>query len=412
MVSISHAANPPKHNFWALWGSTTVSNLADGLFKISLPILAASQTNSPGLVAGITFAITLPWPLFALHAGALADRFDRRYMMVTANLLRVVVLSTIVLIVTADMVSLWMLYSCALLLGIAETFADTAAMTLIPSVVQAGNLEKANARLVAAQTVTNEFIGPSLGGLLATIGVGLTLGFSSGLYAFAMLLLLSLTGTFKANRVRNSSITGDIGEGVKYLLKHRLLRTLTLLVGVMVACWSAWLSILVVFVVEPGPVGLDEWGYGLLLGGIGVGGLIGAMIVEPAVRLLGRRLVIGADILGTLIMMLVPALSTNPILIGIAAVIGGMGGTMWSVVVATLRQKIVPDELQGRVSGAMRLIGWGTLPLGAAFAGISAQAFGVEAVFGISAMLTALLFIPFFRIITDEAITTSLQEQQ
>lgn len=412
MVSISHAANPPKHNFWALWGSTTASNLADGLFKISLPILAAGLTESPGLVAGITFAITLPWPLFALHAGALADRLDRRYMMVIANLLRVMVLSTIVLMVTADMVSLWMLYGCALLLGIAETFADTAAMTLIPSIVQSNQLEKANARLVAAQTVTNEFIGASLGGLLATIGVGLTLGFSSGLYALAMLLLLSLTGSFRANRVRNSSITSDIAEGVKYLLQHRLLRTLTLLVGIMVACWSAWLSILVVFVVAPGPVGLDEWGYGLLLSGIGVGGLIGAMLVEPAVRLLGRRLVIGADILGTLIMMLVPALSTNPILIGIAAVIGGMGGTMWSVVVATLRQKIVPDELQGRVSGAMRLIGWGTLPIGAAFAGIIGQVLGVQAVFGICAALTALLFIPFFRIITDETISTSLQEQQ
>ncbi|MBI5927718.1 MAG: MFS transporter [Chloroflexi bacterium] len=410
MATIIRSIGLPRNNFWILWGSTTASNLADGLFKISLPILAAGLTQSPGLVAGVTFAITLPWPLLALHAGALADRYNRRNMMITANLLRVVVLSTIVLFVATKLVSIWMLYGCALLLGIAETFADTAAMSLIPSIVQAGSLEKANARLVATQTLTNEFIGPSLGGLLTTVGVALTLGLSSGLYALAMFFLLGLVGVFRSANVETSSISADIIEGLHYLAKQRLLRTLTLIVGVMAGCWSAWLAILVVYVVEPGPVGLDKWGYGLLLAGIGVGGVIGAMIVNPITQQLGRRWAIGMDILGTFIMMLTPAITTNPILIGTAAIIGGMGGTMWSVVVATLRQNIVPDYLLGRVSGAMRLVGWRTLPIGAALAGIIAQTLGVRAVFALGAGVTFLLFIPFFRIITDEVISTSLSQ--
>ncbi len=410
MENIARSLNSPRNNFWILWSSTTASNLADGLFKISLPILAAGLTQSPGLVAGVTFAITLPWPVLALHAGVLADRYDRRLMMVTANLLRVVVLSTIVLFAATNLVSIWMLYGCALLLGIAETFADTAAMALIPAVVQSSSLEKANARLVATQTLTNEFIGPALGGLLTTIGVALTLGLSSGLYALAMFFLLNLVGIFRSERVHSTTISADLSEGLSYLARQRLLRTLTLIVGVMAGCWSAWLAILVVYVVEPGPVGLDKWGYGLLLAGIGTGGFIGTLIVNPITRWLGRRWAIGMDILGTFTMMAVPAITTNPIFIGIAAIIGGMGGTMWSVVVATLRQKIVPDHLLGRVSGAMRLVGWGTLPIGAAFAGIIAQTVGVRMVFALCALITCLLFIPFFRIITDEVISTSLRE--
>src|SRR5689334_4973575 len=121
-------------SFWALWSATAASNLADGIFKLALPLLATRLTESPGLVAGVAFAVRLPWLLFALSAGVLADRLDRRHMMLWANVARVVVLSGLVIVLLMNAISLPLIYLAALLLGVAETLADTAGSTVLPAV--------------------------------------------------------------------------------------------------------------------------------------------------------------------------------------------------------------------------------------------------------------------------------------
>src|SRR6187551_3848205 len=109
------------NRFWALWSATATSNLADGIFKLALPLLATRLTDSPSLVAGVAFAVRLPWLLFALFAGVLADRMDRRAMIIWSNMARVVVLAGLVVALLADAVTLPVIYIAALLLGVAET---------------------------------------------------------------------------------------------------------------------------------------------------------------------------------------------------------------------------------------------------------------------------------------------------
>lgn len=393
------------HGFRLLWAATGVANLADGLFKLALPLYAARLTSSPGLVAGVAFAVTLPWLVFSLPAGVFADRLDRRRAVAGANLLRAVALGLFLVFVALGSAGLPVLYAIALILGCAETLADTASSSLLPSLVAPSELERANARLVGTQTVTNEFVGPALGGALAAVGLALALGASSGLYLAAGLFLLSVRGSFRATGIRGGGgWRSEVRVGLGFLWRHRLLRALTVIVMGMNLCWSAWLSLMVVYVVAPGPGGLSEPGYGLLLAGIGAGGLLGAVVVVPAQRALGARWVIGADLLGTFVMVAVPAITANPWMVGAAAVAGGVGSTMWSVTVASVRQRAVPDALLGRVGGALRLFGYGALSLGAALAGLVAELAGVRAVFVCCAVLSATLVVPFLAYVTEEAL--------
>jgi MFS family permease len=392
-----------NRRFWALWSSTALSNLADGIFKLALPLLAAALTESPALVAAVTFAMRLPWLLFALPAGVWADRHDRRRMMLSSNSARIVLLGGLALGAWSGGLSVPLVIAAAFLLGLAETLADTAGSSVLPALVPPQDLQKANARLFGVVTVTNEFIGPPLGGMLVAMSFALAFGVSAGLYALAAVALLCMTGRFRAGAVIRRPMWTEIREGFAFVWSHDLLRTLNIIVAVMNFAWSAWGALIVLYVVAPGPGGLTVFEYGVMLTGIGIGGVLGGLLTTPIVRLIGYRWAIAADILGTVAFVAVPAVTPNPWPVGAAAVLAGFGAAMWSIVVPTIRQTLVPDAMLGRVSGVGRLFGAGALALGAAFAGIVAEFAGIPAVFAACAVLSALLFIPFARHITKSS---------
>jgi MFS family permease len=396
-----------ERNFRLLWTATSATNLADGLIQISLPLLATRLTQSPAAVAGVGVAMTLPWLLFALPVGALADRQDRRKLMLAANAARAVVVGFLALLTISDAVTMTALYMAAFTLGLSETVADTASQSILPAVVPAGRLESANARLFGAQTVTNEFIGPPLAGMLAGVAIALSLGTGTWLYLAALPLLVLMRGAFRPATAGRLVLRRDITSGLRFLRKHPLLRTLALFFFVTNVGWGAWRSIIVLFAVAPGPMELSTSVYGLLLTAMGVGGVLGTLVAVPLQRAIGSRWAIGADVLGTATMLGIPALTTNLWLIGGAIVIGGAGSTMWGVVVTSIRQQAVPDVLLGRVSSAFRLCGFGGLTLGAAGAGIVAELAGLRAVFATTAGLSLLLLIPFFLIVTNDALASA-----
>ncbi|MFD1499777.1 MFS transporter, partial [Streptosporangium lutulentum] len=168
---VSRAGPPPLGiAYWRLWTSSGLSNLADGIFKIALPLVAIRFTDSPTLIAGLTFALTLPWLLFALQAGALADRLDRRRAMLCANTVRAVLLAALTLTVVVGIGSIWALYIIAICVGVAETVYDTSAQSILPQVVSRDLLSRANGHLHAAELAANQFVGPPLGGFLVAAG--------------------------------------------------------------------------------------------------------------------------------------------------------------------------------------------------------------------------------------------------
>jgi MFS family permease len=202
-------------NYWRLWSASAASNLADGIFWIAFPLLAISLTDSPALIAGVVVVGRLPWLLFVLVAGALADRLDRRRTMVAVAILRSGVSAGIAVAIVADIVNLPMLYVAAFVLGIGETLFDTAAQSIMPSLVDKERLSQANGRLYAIELTMNQFVGPPLGGILAGVAIGLAFGGSAVAFAIAAVLLSLLTGSFQpAARAVKTRIVDDIREGL------------------------------------------------------------------------------------------------------------------------------------------------------------------------------------------------------
>jgi len=401
--------------YWQLWSASSLSNLADGLVKIALPLVAVTLTDSPGLIAGITLAVTLPWLLFALPAGALADRVDRRIAMVIANVVRaagVAVLAVaLVLGLESSPAAIWALYAVALLLGTAETIYDTCAQSILPQVVARDQLPRANGRLIAAELTANEFVGPPLGGLLVAAGVAAAFATPAALWAAAVGTLLLLRGSFAVPRTEErTTIRSDVAEGLRYLWRHRLLRTLAGMTGLFNFASNATFAVFVLYAIGPdSAMGLTEVTFGLLFATIAAGNLIGALLADPIIRRLGRSRSLFLGILGGVGTVGIAAVTTIPLVIATAFLIGGLTNALWNVVAVSLRQRITPDRILGRINSSYRLVAWGTRPLGAAAGGLLGELLGLRAVFAMAATLILVTLIGMTQI-TDTAISTAEHE--
>jgi MFS family permease len=390
--------------FVALWTATGLANLGDGLTLFLLPVVAVELTGAPGLVAGVTVMLTLPWALFGLQAGAIVDRVDRRRLMLRINLLRAGGLAGLTLAVLTGAASIPLVYVCALGLGVAETLVDTGLTALVPSVVAREDLTRANARIEATQNATNQFLGPPLGGALASASLTLASGTAGLVYVMAH-GAIRLMGRPPAadEHARPAGISQPSGDamdsvdagdhsssarfwrevtaGLALLWTNPLLRALTLVTAAMNVLWAAWTALITVYALDPDQVGLTKTQYGTLLTAMACGGVLGALAVEPLRHRLGTRAVLTLDLIGTGLLVGIPGLTTNALAIAAATFIGGAGAAVWRVIVSTLRQVLVPDHLLGRVYSASRWISWGVLPVGAALGGLVAEATSIDTVF-------------------------------
>lgn len=401
------ALAPLGGSYWRLWTSSALSNLADGTVKVALPLVAIHVTRSPALIAGLTVAATVPWLIFALPAGALADRVDRRRAMLGANGVRASLLAVLVVAVLLDVESIWALYGVALCLGVAETVHDTSAQSILPQVVRRNQLSRANGRLFAAELTANEFVGPPLAGFLVAAGAAIAFGAPAALWVVAVAALLLVRGPFRVERNVRSTMRADIAEGLRFLWRHRLLRTLAAMTGVFNFAGNAMFSIFVLYAVgTASAMGLSEQAYGALLATTAAGSLLGSFAAERIERLLGRARSLMLSILGGALAIGVPAMTVNPYLIGAAFFVGGVTIVVWNVITVSLRQRITPDRLLGRLNSCYRLVAWGTRPLGSAAGGLVAEFLGLRAVFVIMALLTVALLIG-MTVVTNDRIVAA-----
>jgi MFS family permease len=392
-------------DYWRLWTSAALSNLADGILKIALTLVAVSFTRSPGLIAGLALAFTLPWLLFSLPAGAIADRFDRRRLMLGANALRATLLGATALTVLLHSGSIWILYIVALLVGTAETIYDTAAQSIVPQIVRRDQLPRANGRMYAAELTSNEFVGPPLAGFLIAAGAAVALATPAALWVVAIVALLLVRGSFRIERgpAQTVSMRRDIAEGIRFLWRNSLLRMFAAVAGVFNFASSAMQAVLVLYVVgSTSAMGLSEQAYGWLLSTIAVGSLLGSFFADRIERIVGRTRTLVLGFVAGSLFVGAPALTASPYLVGAAFFVGGAGLVVANVVMLSLRQRITPERLLGRVNSGILFVAGGTKPLGAIAAGVLAQLFGVRAVFIIMGLLSlATLFTT--RKMTDEA---------
>lgn len=392
--------------FWTLVTSSGLSNLADGVFKVALPLVALEYTRSPALVAGLELVRSLPWLLGSLQAGALIDRLDRRRTMVVANAARAAFVAIPAVAIAAGGGSLPLLYVAAVGTGICEVFYDTAAQSILPSIVPRSGLDRANGRLYAVELGSQEFAGPPLGGLLVGVALALSFAASAGLWIVAIAALLVLRGTFRPVREGPpTTIRADVREGLSFILARPVLRTMAVMVGMTNLATSAVVTVLVLYAVGPGSaLGLTPAEFGALFALMAAGGLVGGLLAERVQRRLGRARTLTAGLLGVIAYVAVPAVTTNVPIIAVVLLVSGFALMLWNVVAVSFRQRVTPDPLLGRVNSAFRLVAWGTRPLGAGLGGVIGEWFGVRSVFAVMAVVAAAVLIPNRRL-TERALS-------
>jgi MFS family permease len=399
-------ASHDLRNSMVLVGFTAVTNLADGVAKVVLPLLAVRLTSSPVQITGVAMTLTLPWLLIAMPVGVLVDRADRRRLLITANSMRLLAVTTLMVAVHAGHASMPLLYGAGVVMGVAEVVALTASAALVPSAVSSTGRDRVNSWMMASETVCNEFCGPFIGGVLVAVGLTVALTATSSALLLSLLIPLMLVGRFRMagplpHAGRRPSL-GEVTEGLRFLWRDPLLRTMALTLTVLCLCWGAWLALIPLYARVESHTG--PTGYGLILSGLGLGGLTGAVATVPLNRWFGRRWVMFSDLIGTLAMVAVPAVIASPVALGVSAFLGGLGGTLWSVNSRTLSQALVPPDLMGRFHAAWRLLSWGALPVGAFAVGLLGEAIGLRAAFVPFAIVTAVLMVPFLRVITPQAV--------
>jgi MFS family permease len=403
-VTAVSSATPARRpgRFWRLWTASSLSNLGDGLYQFALPLLALEITRSPSLVSGVTLMLTLAWPVFGLHAGSVVDRLDRRDVLLGVSVLRVVTLGLLTVAIVNGELTLVMLYLAALVLGIGETLADTALTALVPAIVEPERLDWANGRITAGQTITNTFLGPPLAGALLAIGAGLVTAAATSLYGLAAVSLATLTGTRRAREASTGARPAwGVTDGFRFLWRTPTIRRLTLFTAAMNVWWATFYALFVLFAVAPGPLGLAPATYGALIVAMSVGGIVGSLWAARISAVLGVKNALLIDLVGTALLLGVPALTTNPWLVAVANVAAGTGTGIWVVLVSSIRQRMTPDALLGRVYSASRLISWGVLPIGAAVSGIAAELVGIQAVFAVGGLVSVVLLVVFVLAVSD-----------
>ena len=403
MVLGPEGAGPLGRRYWQLWSSSGLSNVADGVLQVALPLVAITYTTDPALIAGVALAGRLPWLLFALQAGAISDRHDRRKVMLWANLGRATLLAVLALLVALGGGGVVALYVVAFAIGICETLYDTAAQSIMPQVVEKQQLSKANGRLYAVELTGQSFVGPPLGGLLMAVGAALALSGSSIAWFFAAGVLFFIRGSYRPAEVSTKTIRADIAEGLRFLWGQPVIRAMALLTGVCNLASSAVFAVFVLYAVGPtSPMQLSEPAYGLLLTASAVGALVGSLVADRVERRIGRQLSLALMLVVGSLELAVPAMTTNVWAIAASMVLAGGVIVLGNVVMVSLRQRVTPTRLLGRVNSAYRLIAWGTMPLGALIGGLVAGALGLVPLFWLGAAVSLVPLVLLLRVLTNK----------
>ena len=362
---------------WLL-GSSWASNLGDGLMVAAGPLLVASQTHNPLLVAGAAVVSQVPWLLFGLVAGALADRLDRRLIVIVVDSLRVLVLAGLCVVIVTGRVDITLVMVAMFALGTAEVFADATTGTLTPMLVEKADLGIANARIMAGFVTVNQMVGPATGAFLFVVGMAVPFVVQASCIALAV-VLVSRIGTPKGPVRENvdTHVRQDIVEGVRWLIGNRPVRTLALVIVTFNITWAAPWSVLVLWAIQR--VGIDEAGFGLLTTATALGGLLSTLSYGWLERQLPLALLMRLALGSEVVFHLGMALTTSPWAAYPLMFFFGAYAFVWGTLSNAVRQRAVPTEFQGRVGSVYMICVMGGMLIGSSLGGLIAHWGGIAA---------------------------------
>lgn len=380
---------------WLLASSWT-SNLGDGIAIAAGPLLVASQTDDALLVA---LAALLQWLaplLFGLFAGAVADRLDRRLIVVTVDLARTVVLIALCATITTDGVSIAVVLGCLFLLGTAEVFADNTSSTLLPMLVHRDDLAIGNARLTTGFITVNQLAGPPLGAAMFAVGTVWPFVAQAIFVALgALLISRMMLPPHGHDREQRARLRQDIGEGVRWAWRNPAVRTLMLTIFMFNITFGAAWSVLVLYATQR--LGMDEIGFGLLTTVSAVGGLLGTAAYGWITRRVSLGNIMRIGLIIETLTHLALALTTSQWVAMAIFFVFGAHAFIWGTTSITVRQRAVPTALQGRVGSVNLVAVFGGLVIGSGIGGLIARQWGVTAPFWFAFVGSAIFVVAIWR---------------
>jgi len=372
--------------FTAQLTSTGLANLGDGILQTMAPLVALTLTTSPIAIALLSAVGWSPSLLLSIAAGVIVDRADRRRIQVVALVARAAVLLVAAGLAAAGQLSLPLLLALVVAYGVTEVFADLGASSILPALVTSEQLPAANGRVMGVQQVANNFVGAPVAGFLLVLGAGLGFGTSAALAALAAAVLwFGLRGSYRAERTqpeRAVSAVAEVKDGLRFVFSHPVIRPLVLAASLLNFAFTGYFAVFVLWVVGPGSaLGLSQSQYPLLTLGFAIGAVVGSLCTELAQRVFGELPLLVGSLTLSAVLLAVPAIWPSVwVTAGTLALIGFVNA-LGNVVAQSLRQRLVPSELLGRVGGASRTLAFGLMPVGALLAGVVAEMLGLAATF-------------------------------
>ena len=360
--------------FANLFTANLASSLGDGIARVAAPLLAARLTDDPLLISGIAALALLPWLFFAIPAGILVDRIDRRHALALANGVRVVLAIALFLLVATDGLTIWWLYLVIFVYGAFETVYDGAIRAIVPSIVERANLSRANARIEGGELVVQNFLSGPFTSVLFAVSALIPLGVNAAVFGGALALAFFLPRVASGGQfVRPVADAGtpwhrQFTDGYHFIIRNHMLRTLWFFSTFTGIAFTAATASFVLFVLDTLRVPEAWFGFFMLSGA--VGGIVGSVVAGPLKARWGTGLTVAVmtTVTGaaTVAIGAVPTIAVAAV--GTALTSGAI--TVWNIHIMSLRQSVIPGRLLGRVHGTWRTLLWGAMPVGALVGGL------------------------------------------
>jgi MFS family permease len=354
-----------------LWAATAASSLGDGAYLAAAPLLAATLTQSPVAVSLVTTATLTPWFLIGPFAGALVDRWQRRTVMILADLVRAACVLALAVLVLTDLASIAALAIVGFVLTSGQSFHNAAAQAIIPSLTgrDRAALASANSRIATTESVAAGFVGPPLGSALFSISPWLPIAADATSFAASAALLRAVPAPPPPQR-NGIGIFASVAQATRWMFRHRQLLELALLIAGGNLATNAAMATFVLYAHQD--LGVTTWGFGLLLAVQAIGATLGGWAATRMSKRMTFRAMLPIAQVGRALAFVALAFTTSPYVAGVCMAVIGASFTVGTVAAVSARQQLVPDDMLGRVVNVFRLIGNGAAPIGAAIGGIIA----------------------------------------
>ncbi|OPF83729.1 hypothetical protein VT50_0202705 [Streptomyces antioxidans] len=389
--------------------ATAVSDTANGVFAVAATITAAAASHSAMAVAAVTIAATLPWLIAAVPAGVLVDRIGAVRAVTLANLGRCAAMFSLAGLIWADVALAVTVPALVFVVSCFQTVVDTAAEVVTANAVDDARRTRANGLLAVSTRLFYQFLGPALAGVLVDVDHVLPSVLAAMACLAAALVAAQLPRT-EAAATSDEASTG-FWDGARIVFSQPILATIVAVGGLTTIANSIFFTLLVVYAITPGPLGLSASQYGFLIGAIGVGAAAGALLTHRVERWLGRSLTLTLTRVGWALVFAGPLFADGAQLTAVMTIGSALGG-MWSVESMSVRQLTVSRADLGRVSGASRMLTYGMTPVGSAIGGTVAFAVDAQVLFAVSTTLALLTVIPIRAYLSDRAIEAATRRPE